>query len=211
MNVNKLGKCLMVLGTLMLVTALALFLYNQLEATQAQKAADTVIPQLVDQIQQNEDKPEPLPIVPVAHPDMEHQLEILSDAMKEAEIDGHTYIGYLSIPVLELELPIMADWDYPSLRIAPCRYTGTIKGDNLVLMAHNYARHFGKISTLTVGDEVLFTDVDGNTTRYQVVADDILEPQAIEEMTAGLYDLTLFTCTYGGKTRVTVYCDRVEA
>ena len=29
-------------------------------------------------------------------------------------------------------------------------------------------------------------------------------------MTAGDFDLTLFTCTYGGKSRVTLRCDRVE-
>ena len=39
---------------------------------------------------------------------------------------------------------------------------------------------------------------------------DILEATAIEEMTSGAYDLTLFTCTYGGTSRVTVYFDKVE-
>lgn len=211
MSVNKLGKILMALGIVMLTGALVLFLYNQQEAARAKQAANAVMPLLMEQIQENVDAPGPTPIVPVEHPNMVRVPGQGSVTMKESEIDGHSYIGYLAIPALELELPIMADWDYPSLRIAPCRYTGTVKEDNLVLMAHNYARHFGKISTLTAGDEVFFTDMDGVTTQYQVVASDILEPQAIEEMTAGLYDLTLFTCTYGGKTRVTVYCDRAES
>jgi sortase A len=43
-----------------------------------------------------------------------------------------------------------------------------------------------------------------------LVAQDILDPYAVEEMTAGNYDLALFTCTYGGKSRVTVYCDRTS-
>ena len=37
-----------------------------------------------------------------------------------------------------LELPIMSDWDYGRLKIAPCRYYGSVRGENLVLMAHNY-------------------------------------------------------------------------
>ena len=42
-----------------------------------------------------------------------------------------------------------------------------------------------------------------------MVALEILQPTAVEEMTAGEFDLTLFTCTYGGKSRVTVRYDRV--
>jgi len=37
-----------------------------------------------------------------------------------------------------------------------------------------------------------------------------LQPTAVEEMCSGDWDLTLFTCTLGGKFRVTVRCDRVE-
>ena len=205
---KRLGKYCMILGALMLVSALVLFLYNRQEAARAKAAADTLMPQLMEQIQQNADDYVTEPTIPVDLPQIGP--ETAPSAMKTVEIDGHAYIGYLTIPRLNLELPMMADWSYPQLRIAPCRYAGTIAGEDLVLMAHNYARHFGKISTLTPGDPVYFTDMDGVVTAYQVVASDVLQPQAVEEMTAGLYDLTLFTCTYGGKTRVTVYCDRAD-
>ena len=205
---KRLGKYCMILGALMLVSALVLFLYNRQEAARAKAAADTLMPQLMEQIQQNADDYVTEPTIPVDLPQIGP--ETAPSAMKTVEIDGHAYIGYLTIPRLNLELPMMADWSYPQLRIAPCRYAGTIAGEDLVLMAHNYARHFGKISTLTPGDPVYFTDMDGVVTAYQVVASDVLQPQAVEEMTAGLYDLTLFTWTYGGKTRVTVYCDRAD-
>ena len=205
---KRLGKYCMILGALMLVSALVLFLYNRQEAARAKAAADPLMPQLMEQIQQNADDYVTEPTIPVDLPQIGP--ETAPSAMKTVEIDGHAYIGYLTIPRLNLELPMMADWSYPQLRIAPCRYAGTIAGEDLVLMAHNYARHFGKISTLTPGDPVYFTDMDGVVTAYQVVASDVLQPQAVEEMTAGLYDLTLFTCTYGGKTRVTVYCDRAD-
>ena len=102
----------------------------------------------------------------------------------------------------------MSTWSYPQLKLSPCRYTGTLRGEDLVLMAHNYNNHFGRISQLIVGDSVSFTDMDGNTTRYTVVGTDILDPNAVEVVTAGDFDLTLFTCTYGGSNRVTVYCDK---
>ncbi|MGN0969549.1 MAG: sortase, partial [Evtepia sp.] len=53
---------------------------------------------------------------------------------------------------------------------------------------------------------VLFTDADGNQFRYTVAQVETLAKTAVEEMAAGDWDLTLFTCTLGGQTRVTVRC-----
>ena len=41
-------------------------------------------------------------------------------------------------------------------------------------------------------------------------ASDLLPATAVEEMTAGDYDLTLFTCTANRTHRVTVRCDLAE-
>ena len=81
---------------------------------------------------------------------------------------------------------------------------------DLVLMAHNYKKHFGPIRRLKAGDPVTFTDMDGVAWEYRVVAQEILGADAVEDVTGGEYDLTLFTCTYGGENRITVRCDRVE-
>lgn len=53
--------------------------------------------------------------------------------------------------------------------------------------------------------------MSGNVFRYEVAESETLMPAAIQEMTGSGYDLTLFTCTVGGKSRFTVRCDRVEA
>ena len=55
--------------------------------------------------------------------------------------------------------------------------------------------------------------MDGNRFAYQVVVRETLEPTAIDEMQSeedGAWDLTLFTCTIGGQSRVTVRCVQVE-
>ena len=39
---------------------------------------------------------------------------------------------------------------------------------------------------------------------------ELLWPEQTEEMLSGEWDLTLFTCTLGGRQRVTVRCDRIE-
>ena len=198
---------MMILGILLVVGSLTLMAYNAQEDMEAAESVQVLMPQIVEAINtrqeelREEETTLPVTAAPIVTPPKE---------MTVLEIDGHGYIGFVGIPSLNLELPVMAQWSYPKLKIAPCRYTGNLHTDNLVIMAHNYARHFGGLSGLTPGDTITFTDMDAETTVYTVVALDVLAPVAVEEMSAGEYDLTLFTCTYGGKSRVTVRCDRVE-
>lgn len=120
-------------------------------------------------------------------------------------IDGNEYIGTLDFPTLGLTLPVMASWDYDKLKAAPCRYAGTTAG-NLVIAGHNYRSHFGRLDNLQPGDTVTFTDVEGTVFAYTVAETEVLQPTAIKEMTGGDWDLTLFTCTLSGQTRLTVRC-----
>ena len=57
---------------------------------------------------------------------------------------------------------------------------------------------------------MIFTDVEVNRYEYGVEEVLTLEGTAVEEMEAGDWDLTLFTCTIGGRLRVTVRCSRTE-
>ena len=190
----------MVLGAVLVLAALSLFLWNRREDSAAGTSAEKILPQVMEQaetpgaVQEPEEE--------AAYPDP------YDPAMTEVEIDGYAYVGYLTIPALELALPVMSEWDYARLKIAPCRYAGSAKTDDLVICAHNYTRHFGPIRDLIPGDTVYFTDMDGVARRYEVAAVEVLAPSDVEDMTAGDYDLTLFTCTYGGASRVTVRCER---
>ena len=201
---RKTGAILMVLGFVLMCAAGILLWQNHTEELAAEVSVEALMPELLarmPEVPRDENRIEQLTPVEYLPPS--------AFEMTRVEIDGCDYIGYLSIPALSLELPIMADWDYPRLRIAPCRYFGSTNGRDLVIMAHNYSSHFGRISELQPGDAVLFTDMDGHTTHYAVEGRDVLPPDAVEEMTSGTFDLTLFTCTYGGKSRVTVYCTRI--
>lgn len=132
----------------------------------------------------------------------------LSTEMAQLEIDGESWLGVLSIPALGLELPVLAQWDFAALQNAPCRYFGATKSDDLVIAAHNYRRHFGALGTLQPGEAVCFLDMEGAAIWYEVAAVDVLPATAVEEMTAGEYDLTLFTCDYSGRNRITLRCMR---
>ena len=129
--------------------------------------------------------------------------------MAVVQVDDYGYIGYLSIPSLGLELPVMDHWDDVRLKIAPCRLSGSIETDDLILAGHNYKAHFGPIRRLTPGDQVLFTAMDGSTVSYRVCRVETVSSTAVTEGLSGS-DLTLFTCTYGGPGRIRVRCVRSE-
>lgn len=198
MTSKKRGKIWINMGLLLIAAALFLLAYNRYEDGQARKQAAQNALQLESRIKQ-EKRTEETGEVPdyILNPEMDMPIK---------KIDGIAYIGILEIPALQLKLPVIRDLTYPHLRIAPCCYAGTAYEGSFVIAAHNYASHFGNISTLKAGDEITFTDVDGNVFTYQVSGVEILEPTAVEEMTAEGWDLTLFTCTLGGKTRVTLRC-----
>lgn len=121
-------------------------------------------------------------------------------------VEGGAYIGVLEIPALELTLPVIDECTDANLRRAPCRYVGTAYQENLIISGHNYRSHFGSLRRLQPGDQVRFWDTDGNLFCYTVAGMETLNQYAVEEMEAGNWPLTLFTCTMGGQNRLTVRC-----
>ena len=209
---NKTGIFCIVLGLLLVLGAVFLAYRNYKEDNAAEESAQQIMSELAQQIRENAELGEELSPEQTM-PELQKPIELLTEEdkkMTEVEIDGNLYIGYISIPALNKELPVMSTWSYPKLKIAPCRYSGSLRGEDLVLMAHNYTSHFTKIPNLEMGDEVFFVDMDGKTTAYTVVGKDVLDSTAVEVITSGEYDLTLFTCTYGGASRYAVYCDMVK-
>ena len=208
------GILLMLLGAILLFSSGYLLLNNRQEDRTAQVFAADVMPQIYDQIHSaqhsvsNEQESDSVPEVTEYIPAELLKPEDL--VMTEKTIKGYSYIGYLSVPELKLDLPVMSGWDSKRLQISPCRYTGTLKGEDLVIMAHNYRSHFGRLSQLSVGSDVQFVDMDGKVWYYEVVAMDVLAAESVEEMTSGEYDLTLFTCAKNRTHRVTVRCNLTE-
>ena len=191
-------------GLLLIAAALSLSGYNLWEgrraaeaARQALEAMETIEAQTETEAERAPEQPEPSVPEYVLHPEME---------MPTVEIDGVEYIGTLTIPALGLELPIVSAWSDALLDLAPCRYTGSAYLGDLIIAGHNYRGHFGSLYLLTPGDEVQFTDTAGNVFSYGVSEIQELPGTALEEMEAGDWDLTLFTCTLSSASRVTIRC-----
>ncbi|MCI8609657.1 MAG: sortase [Firmicutes bacterium] len=197
----KSGKILMRIGIILLVAAVALAGYNVWDDNRAAESVEWVMDMMPDLVKSSVSDPalvqeQSYPDYMV-YPDME---------MPTVDIDGNEYIGVLSLPSLGKDLPVLSEWSYPNLRVAPCRYAGTAYKKGFVICAHNYTHHFGDIKYLQPGDSLYFTDVDGNVFNYEVEQTEQLEPDHTKYMISDEWDLTLFTCTIGGQFRVAVRC-----
>ena len=208
---SKRGKLCTALGLLLLLAALGLTAYNLWRDAMASMSVDVVLERLTPTLSSRQSE---LPALSSGEaleeafvPDYVLNPE---RAMPEENIDGRSYIGVLDIPALGLSFPIISEWSYDALQIAPCRYSGSAYLDNLVIAGHNYRSHFASLPQLQPGDTVTFTDMDGNVFSYAVSSLETPSPYAVSDMTSGDWDLTLFTCTVGGQSRLAIRCDHAE-
>ncbi len=202
MRMNKKGSVCILSGILLIVSAFGLLIYNVWTADAAGRYSKEASEQLLEAIDKDALSASDGDIV---YPD--YVLNPDKD-MPVKEMDGHSYIGMLEIPALGLELPIQEEWSYPDLRVSPCRYAGSAYLDNMVICAHSYKTHFRYLRELSEGDELKFTDIDGNKFFYKVKGIEIVKPKDVEGMTSGEWDLTLFTCTPGGMSRTALRCGK---
>lgn len=193
---NKRGSLFIIIGAVLILSALGLVIYNMASDASAGKDSYGALMELTEDMKNGRTTPT-------------YSVDPNAD-MPTKKVDDWNYIGVLEIPSLNLVLPVIDQWSYDALVVAPARYSGSVYLDNMVLAAHNYTSHFGRLRELSLDDEIRFVDVAGNVFYYKVQELQILPPTAVEEMTLdGDWDLTLFTCTWGGQSRVTVRCARV--
>ncbi len=203
-------RIIIISGILLISAGAALTAYNVWDDYRASRSSAAVLKEFNKQreqlVENTSDKnlevwqEEPLPDY-LLDPDM---------PMPTITVDGYRYVGTVAIPPLELELPVTEECDYDRMKIAVCRYSGSVYKDNMVICGHNYKSQFRDLKDLQINDEVIFVDAVGNEFRYLVDEIDTLSPTAVEDMISSDWDLTLFTCNYIGNARVTIRCNRVE-
>ena len=203
---KKTGIAIVTAGAVLILSALLLFFHNRQEDVQAGQEAESLLENVEAVIEAKKIK------VPVTskRPDATPSTTPLDPQRPVVMLDGYEYVGYVEIPVIDLKLPVMSEWDYIRLKVAPCRQFGSSRTDDLVIAAHNFGNHFGRLKELAEGDTVTFTDMEGIVNTYCVKKIETLNPNEVDSVQNSGYDLVLYTCTKDGKTRVTVFCNREE-
>ena len=193
---NLIGNILLITGLVLLLGAGGLFLYNMLESNEhleeAGKLTDKVKAEMSAIASENADETE----------------AVLPSELEPVVVEDGPYDGILAIPAIELEMAVYDTWNEDYLKKSVCRYYGSPYTSDMVIAGHNYRSGFGRLKRLAVGDEVFFTDMNGVVTRYVVAQTEVLDGTDISGMLSGGWDLSLYTCTYGGNARFTVRCSQ---
>lgn len=184
------GYIYIAIGAVLIFIAAFIVRNNFEDSAVAGAASDRMLENVIEQmpsvVVEQEDESGPMPIV---------------------DVDGRSFVGTVEIPSLGLLLPIQDEWSLDNAKISVCRYKGSVYDGDLIVCGHNYSEHFGKLKELETGAEVIVTDMNGKSFYFEVVNLETLGAYDTEEMEAGEWDFTMFTCTIGGANRVTVRCE----
>lgn len=214
MKNNRLSKAFAIIGILCLLLSFGLILYNITQDSKSGKASLDIVKKIENKIPNlqyatNYDIPNEIPST-----DLFEEFDIQQDNHVDDTIiiDENIYLGIISIPKLNLELPVLNELSKDNLKISPCKYYGTLNNNDLIIAGHNYKSHFGNIQNLNSGDNILFIDVNGIIHTYQVIQSEIIQGTDIESMLSdsSTWDLTIFTCTLSGNSRITVRAISVD-
>jgi len=188
MKTQRIGTILVILGVVLIISALLLLNHNNYIEKKAYKESMTALNILQHETQKNQ------------------SLAYKKDTIS---INKNIYIGYIEIPKIDIQLPVLSDWDYDKLKTAPCRHFGDVKSNDLVIAAHNYKKHFGRINNLQIGDDVSFVDVNNCRYSYVIKEKHAINPTDVDKVQNSGYDLVLYTCTYGGRKRIALFCNKI--
>ena len=119
----------------------------------------------------------------------------------------YTTLGILTIPKLNVRLPVIAEYTDANLKVSCCKISG--RADNkpyrLVISGHNIWSHFKGLDTLQIGDQIAFTDRDGITYYYGATEFlDLYKTNGAAVLEAVGWDITLITCKTDNTWRTVV-------
>ena len=146
-------KICVILGICLVGIALAALAYWQwnIQHSQAQAGADVeTLRELI---------PTPQNAVPE---------ERRENTMSTLSVDGVDFIGILELPRYGSALPVRGDWG--SITKSPCRFSGSFYDGTLQIGATTQKGQYDFYRALSVGDSVVFIDVEGNRYTFQVAA-----------------------------------------
>ena len=177
-------------GSLLLVAACAILILWQWNIRTSQQQAQDYIQELQTLL------PEPQNAVPEERRD---------NTMPVVSLDGTDLVGILEIPLFDSVLPVRADWGEPTK--IPRRLSGSIYDGSLQIGATSQEGQYELYRSLSVGDSVFFTDMEGN--RYALTITDLRYEKHADQAALQRREatLTLFIKNIYAFEYLIVFCD----
>lgn len=193
---QKLGAILVAVGLALVLCSLSIHLLQEQEEELAGQTAELLLEQLKN----------PVILPPEAPENTAPQQDPILPTVTYMDFE---MIGSIRIPSLGMQLPVLNEWTDESLKAAPCRYQGSIDEGNMIIMGHNYRKHFRPLHDVKEGAEVIFENVLGKQYKFRVAEIEYLHRTQGEALPSK-YPLSVFTCTSGGLDRIILRCETAE-
>ena len=180
---------LLIIGALLILATIAYFAYNAIKASQIRKNNEVLLDKLNT-------------LIPDPHPGV---IEEGRDTMMPVlSVEGVDYIGIITIPAYEIEIPVASKWDEEKNKGILTKYYGSLSAHSLILGADNALGLFGFSGQITKDDNVFFTDTKGTVYTYSV--DDVRRVKKITLDDISYDGLTIFIRSRSSSDYVVVYC-----
>ncbi len=171
---KKISLLFMTTGMMCILLATGVLIYTQLQERAAASFSHEVVVAFGQEMTETEIRPD--------------------EATKMIGIEHEKYMGILLLPGIEIELPVADGFSDDSLKQTPCVFSGGIETNDLIIAAHNYEAHFGKLDQVKLGEKVYLLDALGELHTYLAVDKEIIGGTELDKLYAGKWDMTLFTC-----------------
>lgn len=120
-------------------------------------------------------------------------------------------LATIDIPSINVHYSVLNTTTDELLRISPTKFWGPEPNEegNFCIVGHNYRnkKFFSKVPQLENGDIIQITDLKGRTLDYEVYDKYVVDPSDVNctsQLTNGMKEVTLITCTNDSKHRVIV-------
>ena len=188
---RRLSLVFSVVGIVLVVAALAVLSYNLLTSGQTGLDAADVLSRVERQM------PEERSV---------YAGQAQGGRMPMVQVDGNSYVGVLEFPRFDVRLPVLAAYTDDAAALAPGVYAGSVYGRTCVIAGSNAAAIFGDLTRFSTGDEVVFTDVNGQEFHYRVATFETFSNGEVADIATPSddWDLTLFSSSFSGQNQVVV-------
>lgn len=236
---KKIYKFNFFLSVFLICTLFSCYIYAEYDRTKSEEVSQEILLGLKEEDDTNQEKTDnttvsvdnDVLVVALADTPSETTTEIsLSELIQDDKpaqptivestaSDGTKYYteSIIRIPSLDIEYPVLSNTSEALLKISINKLWGPAPNEvgNYVVVGHNYksGRMFGKLSEISIGDEVELEDLSGRTITYKVYDKYIVEPTDVSctsQLTNGKKEITLITCHGTGNQRLIVKAIEAE-
>ena len=229
---KRIYKIELFLSVFLICLLFSYYIYAEYDRNKSEEVSKEILAEIKEQVDTTVKKDENDKIVvilevPGTQEDNEDKTENQNNNQTKTnntKIDTKTYTSkdgvkytteaILKIPKINIEYPVLSATSDALLFVSLNKYWGPQPNEvgNYCIVGHYYenGKMFGKLHKLKNGDTAELTDLTGNTITYQVYDKKVVEPtdtSCTSQLTARNMqkrELTLITCTNGGKQRLVV-------